>query len=191
MAKIDISHQTFGFVPTTMMTILGTHVDGKVNYMALGWLARVNFKPAMIAICVNKTNKSCDGILDQQQFSINVPTQEMIALTDYVGLVSAKHTGKSNLFESFYGKLPAAPLIRDCPLNVELELKEKVELPTNYTFIGEVVAIHANEEILTNGTPDVSKMNTFMLSMPDNRYWALGECVGHAWKDGQQLKKKS
>ncbi|MEG6504718.1 hypothetical protein [Nitratidesulfovibrio sp. 1201_IL3209] len=50
------------------------------------------------------------------QFSVNVPTVEMTAVTDYTGLVSGAGVDKSGLFEVFHGHLDAALLIRQCPL---------------------------------------------------------------------------
>jgi flavin reductase (DIM6/NTAB) family NADH-FMN oxidoreductase RutF len=189
MAKTNISDKIFAFVPITTQTILGSHVQGKANFMALGWLTRCNFKPPMIALGVNKSNQSCNGILDNGEFSVNVPSTDMVAITDYTGLVSAKNTDKSELFEIFYGQLKTAPLIKECPINVECRVVEKVELPTNYLFIGEVVGVHAEESVLTDGHPDPEKIKPFILSMPDNRFWRLGDCVGHAWHEGKNFKK--
>ena len=58
MAKINISDKIFAFVPITTQTILGSHVQGNANFMALGWLTRCNsmHKPPMIAIAVNRSN---------------------------------------------------------------------------------------------------------------------------------------
>lgn len=188
MTKIDISDETFAFVPVTTQTILGTHVNGRANFMALGWLTRCNHKPPFIAMSVNKNHQSAGGILENNEFSINVPTKDMVAITDYIGLVSAKKVDKSDLFDLFYGKLEAAPMIKGCPVNVECRLAEKVELPTNYLFVGEVVGVHAEESVLTNGVPDVEKVGPFVLSMPDNRFWTLGDCVGRAWSEGKSFK---
>jgi flavin reductase (DIM6/NTAB) family NADH-FMN oxidoreductase RutF len=190
MKKINISEEIFAFVPITTQTILGSHVEGKANFMALGWLTRANFKPPMIGICVNKGNKSRDGILENGEFSINVPSSDMVAVTDYTGLVSAKKTDKSGLFSVYYGQLKSAPLITECPVNVECKVVEQIELPTNYFFIGEVVGVHAEERFLTDGKPDPEKVRPFMLSMPDNRFWALGECIGKAWHDGKTVKDR-
>ncbi len=189
MAQTDISDNIFAFVPITMQTILGTHVQGKANFMALGWLTRCNFKPPMIAIAVNKSNQSAEGILDNGEFSVNVPATDMVGITDYTGLVSAKKTDKSKLFDVFYGQLKTAPLIEECPINVECRLAEKVELLTNYLFVGEVVGVHAEDSLLTEGHPDPEKIKPFVLSMPDNRFWGLGDCVGRAWHEGKDFKK--
>ena len=189
MAKVNISDKVFSFVPVTTQTILGSHVGGKANFMALGWLTRCNFKPPMIAIAVNKSHQTAKGILENEEFSINVPSTNMVAITDYTGLVSGKKTDKSELFDIYYNQLKNAPLIQECPLNVECRLAEKVALPTNYVFIGEVVGVHAEESILTDGHPDPDKLDLFVLSMPDNRYWKLGENAGRAWHDGKSIKK--
>jgi flavin reductase (DIM6/NTAB) family NADH-FMN oxidoreductase RutF len=189
MAKINIADKIFSFVPITTQTILGSHVRGNANFMALGWLTRCNFKPPMIAIAVNLSNQSCNGILDNDEFSINVPSTDMVGITDYTGLVSAKKTDKSDLFDIFYGQLKTAPLIKECPINVECRVVEKVELPTNYLFVGEVVGVHAEESLLSDGHPDPEKVNPFVLSMPDNRFWGLGDCVGRAWHEGKSFKE--
>jgi flavin reductase (DIM6/NTAB) family NADH-FMN oxidoreductase RutF len=189
MAKLTISDKIFAFVPITTQTILGSHVHGKANFMALGWLTRCNFKPPMIAIAVNHSNQSCEGVLDNAEFSVNVPSADMVGITDYTGLVSAKKADKSGLFEVFYGQLKAAPLIKECPINVECRVVNKVELPTNYLFVGEVVGVHADERALTDGHPDPEKIHPFLLSMPDNRFWDLGDCVGRAWHEGKSFKK--
>jgi flavin reductase (DIM6/NTAB) family NADH-FMN oxidoreductase RutF len=93
-------------------TILGTHLDGKVNFMALDWLTRMNFKPAMLGICVNKNSASHGAITDTGEFSVNLPASGMVEVTDYTGIVSGKSTDKSDLFEVYYGELRAAPLTR-------------------------------------------------------------------------------
>ncbi|MFC1799031.1 flavin reductase family protein [Thermodesulfobacteriota bacterium] len=189
MAKINISDKVFAFVPITTQTILGCHVNGRANFMALGWLTRCNFKPPMIAIAVNKNNYSTDGILENKEFSINVPSIDMVSITDYTGLVSGMKEDKSGLFDIFYGELQSAPLINESPVNVECRVGETVELTTNHVIIGEVVGVHVEETLLTDGQPDVEKINPFVLSMPDNRFWMLGECVGRAWHDGKRMKK--
>jgi len=95
---------------------------------------------------------------------------------------------KSELFEVFYGELQAAPLIEICPINIECKLIEAIELPTNTFFIGEVLNIYSKEDFLTDGKPDVKKVNPFLLTMPDNRFWAVGDNVGRAWKDGAKYR---
>jgi flavin reductase (DIM6/NTAB) family NADH-FMN oxidoreductase RutF len=170
-------------------TILGTHLNGRVNYMALDWLTRVNFKPALLGICVNKGNATHEALMDTGEFSVNIPSIDMVAVTDYTGLVSARRTDKSGLFQVFYGKLQQAPMIAECPLTMECKVEQRVDLPTNSFFIAEIVNIYCEEEFLTEGKPDFEKIKPFVLSMPDNRFWSLGATIGKAWHAGKNFRR--
>lgn len=142
----------------------------------------------MLGICVNKQHASHGAILTTKEYSVNVPTVDMVEITDYTGLVSGKRVDKSKLFEVFYGELKAAPMIMQCPITIECRVVEMVSLPTNYFFIGEIVGIFSEERFLTDGKPDVKKVNPFLLTMPDNRFWSIGDCVGKAWNAGSVLR---
>lgn len=187
MDKITLQKNLF-CLPWTQ-TILGTHLKGKVNFMALDWVTRANFNPPMLGICVNKHNASHEAILETGQFSVNVPSVEMVEVTDCTGLVSGKRVDKSGLFEVFYGELDAAPMITSCPVTMECKVVETVELPTNYFFIGEIINIYSEDRFMTDGKPDITKSRPFLLTMPDNRFWSIGECVGKAWNEGKALKE--
>lgn len=188
--KKRLEQTTLFCLPWTQ-TILGSHFQGKVNFMALDWLTRVNFNPAMLGICVNRLNSSHDAIVETGEFSVNVPSIDMVAVTDYTGLVSGRKVDKSDLFEVFYGELAAAPMIRQCPVTMECRVSQQVDLPTNCFFIAEIVNIYSEERYLTDNKPDVKKIRPFLLTMPDNRYWAVGNCVGKAWDAGKVLRQES
>lgn len=188
MGKVKIDHSLF-CLPWTQ-TLLGTHLNGKVNFMALDWLTRVNYSPAMLGICVNKMNASNKAIRETGEFSVNVPSEDMVEITDYCGIVSGSKVDKSALFEVYYGELKAAPLIVSCPVNIECKVTQTLELPTNSFFVGEIVNVFSGEEYITDGKPDVEKIKPFLLTMPDNRFWSIGNNVGRAWKDGSRYREK-
>lgn len=188
MSKTMIGNDAF--VLPMAQAILGSHHAGRPNYMALAWLTRANHKPCIMGICVHKSHASFEDILETRQFSLNFPTRSMHVVTDYVGLVSGRRTDKSEVFSSFYGELDAAPLIEECPLCMACKVVEMMEFPTNSFIFGEVAQVFCNEDCLANGMPDIAKLNPLLLSMPDNRYWSLGEAVGKAWSDGKVMKQK-
>ena len=188
MDKVMVKKNLF-CLPWTQ-TILGTTLKGKVNFMALDWVTRVNFSPPMLGICVNKQNATHEAILDTKEFSVNVPSVDMMEITDYTGLVSGKQVDKSSLFEVFYGELKKAPMIKNCPITIECKVVETVDLPTNNFFIGEMINIYSEEKYLTDEKPDYEKIKPFLLTMPDNTFWSLGNPIGKAWKAGKELKRK-
>jgi len=186
MAKIKIDNNVFGFPMPTVL--VGSVVAGKANFMAVGWISRVNASPPMIAVALgaHHTNK---GIEENKAFSVNIPDLSLVAETDYCGLISGATTDKSELFEIFYGEIKAAPLIAACPLCMACKLYNAVNLPSNTLYIGEIVEVFSEERYLTEGKPDIKKINPFTLSMPDNNYWGVGEHAGRAWHAGKGLKK--
>jgi flavin reductase (DIM6/NTAB) family NADH-FMN oxidoreductase RutF len=188
MGKVTVKKNLF-CLPWTQ-TILGTMLKGKVNFMALDWVTRVNFSPPMLGICVNKQNATHDAILDSKEFSVNVPSVDMMEITDYTGLVSGKQVDKSSLFEVFYGELKKAPMIKNCPITIECKVVETVNLPTNNFFIGEMINIYSEEKYLTDEKPNYEKIKPFLLTMPDNTFWSLGNPIGKAWNAGKKLKAK-
>jgi flavin reductase (DIM6/NTAB) family NADH-FMN oxidoreductase RutF len=189
MGKVKVKKNLF-CLPWTQ-TVLGATLKGKVNFMALDWVTRVNFSPPMLGICVNKQNATHEAILDTREFSVNIPSADMVEITDYTGLVSGKQIDKSGLFEVFYGDLKEAPMIKDCPITIECKVVETVSLPTNDFFIGEIINIYSEEKYLTDEKPDYEKIRPFLLTMPDNTFWALGVPIGKAWNAGKKLKEKS
>ena len=114
----------------------------------------------------------------------------MMEITDYCGIVSGEKADKAGLFNVFYGKLKTAPMIEECPLCMECKLIQTIEFPTNTFFIGEILGAYAGEECLTEGRPDIKKMDPLLLTMPDNRYWKVGDYAGKAWGSGQDYKKR-
>ncbi|MFP3868253.1 MAG: flavin reductase family protein [Desulfobacteraceae bacterium] len=170
------------------VSLLGALVGGRINFMTVAWLARVNFKPAIMAVAVNRRHFTTPGIRENGCFSVNFPSADMLLETDYCGLVSGRVANKSGLFEVFYGELENAPMIKKCPLSLECRLIETVTLPNNYLFLGEIVAAYTEERYLTDGQPDIQKMNPLVLSMPDKNYWTIGAQAGTAWDAGKKLK---
>jgi flavin reductase (DIM6/NTAB) family NADH-FMN oxidoreductase RutF len=187
MAKITIDPSAAFLYPMPMV-LVGAVVEGKANFMAAGWVSRVNFKPPLFAIALGPHHTS-KGIDDNREFSINVPDVSLLAQTDYCGMVSGGKTDKSELFEVYYGVLEKAPLVQECPVCMSFTLFEAVKLPFNTLYIGELKEVFTEEKYLTDNVVDIKKVNPFTLSMPDNTYWSVGEKLGKAWNIGKRLKK--
>ena len=92
----------------------------------------------------------------------------------------------NQVFKTFYGELKTAPKVKECSLSLECKFIDRVDLPTNIFFIGEIIASYTDEKYLTDGKLDIKKMNPLLLSMPDNSYWTVGKYVGKAWSIGKK-----
>lgn len=169
------------------VVLLGTQIEGRANFMAVGWIARVNGNPPMIACGIAKPHYTSKGIEETGTFSVNIPSSDLLEKTDYCGMVSGKRIDKSQVFDVFYGTLGNAPLIRECPVSIECRVFQTVSLPSHNLYIGEIVGVYADGRIMNEGKPDITRIDPLFLSMPDNRYWRLGPHAGDAWSAGKAL----
>lgn len=176
------------FIPMPV-TVVGANIRGKANFMAVGWVSRVNADPPLIGIGIHKSHMTLNGINESRTFSVCFPDRDLLVKTDYCGLVSGKKVDKSKVFTVFYGDLKTAPMIAEAPVNLECELRTTVELKTNLFFIGEIKGVHARADCVTGEGVDPKKSDFVFLTMPDNQYWSLGEVLGRAWSIGKQMRE--
>ena len=171
------------------VVLVGALVKGKANFMPIAWVSIVEHRPPMISISSNQSHYTNKGIKENKTFSINLVSEKMVKLTDYLGLKSGKEIDKSNLFEMFFGDLKTAPMIKDAPVNLECKLVKTIDIEKGHDiFIGEIINAYSEDEYLTNGIPDIQKFNPFVFSMNDNNYWNIGGHLGRAWSIGRDYK---
>jgi len=75
----------------------------------------------MLSVSFQHHRHTLRGVKQNGVFSVNIPSVELVKETDYCGLVSGSKTDKvaDCKFNIFYGKLENAPLIIECPVNIE------------------------------------------------------------------------
>ncbi|MBF0482871.1 MAG: flavin reductase family protein [Desulfovibrionaceae bacterium] len=175
----------------SLTVIVGALVEGRPNFIAVAHVGIMNHgSPQYISMGLGKSHYSNRGIKENGEFSVNLPPESLVAETDYVGIVSGKNVDKSTVFELFYGELPAAPMIKACPVNMECRLERIVDFPTHEVFVGEIVQTYADEEMLTGGKVDVTKVKPLLFDMASVKYYALGPPVAQCWNIGKSMKKK-
>ena len=179
-------------LPVAPIVVVGANVDGKPNYMAVGFVSGVNIKPAIVCISLNKQHHTPKGILENGTFSINVPSTEHVIETDYCGLVSGRIIDKSTIFTTFYGELETAPMIEEFPITCECRFTgQKVEFEMDTVYFGEVVQVHVNEKLRDeNGKVNIQKVDPMVFSGLENRYRSLGQDLGEGWQIGKQYQPK-
>jgi flavin reductase (DIM6/NTAB) family NADH-FMN oxidoreductase RutF len=167
-------------LPIVLVTSIGK--NGKPNIITLGAVAHMSVKPPIIGIGIYPCRYSYGLIEETKDFVVNFPTIEMLWETDYIG------TGPSgeniDKFEAT-GLTPLkstkvkSPIIKECPLNLECILKQKLTIgsPDSHDwFIGEVVATHVDEEVMNEkGKIDLRKAPIIMYSGWSWEYWSIGK----------------
>jgi len=170
-------------------TIVGAMVDGRANFLAIAHIGILNnCAPQYLTVSLKKFRHTAKGIHDTGTFSICLPTRSMVVAADYVGIVSGSKVDKSRIFDVFHGELGTAPMIRECPVNMELKLHRFIDLPAHEVFVGELVATHVDPAVLKKGKVDLEKVQPLLFDYASGWYWSLGEPVAPCWRAGRDYQ---
>ncbi len=176
---MKISRGTQNCLYPMPLVLIGANINGKPNYIAIAHVGIMDF--FTISVSIGKTYYTNTGIRENNTFSVNIPSVEMLREVEYCGVTSGKTTDKAKLFENFYGKLQTAPMIKECPINTECRLVETIDFPNHNIFVGEIAETYYDEQYMTNGVLDFSKIQPILFIMNDLSYWKLGERLAKAW----------
>ena len=183
MTKIKIQNQPVGPFPTVLA---GADVNGKPNFTTIGACGVVCQDPVLY-ISLKSSHYSTAGVKENGFFSVNIPSASQLAQTDYCGCFSGHTTDKSDVFTVFYDELGRAPLIRECPLNFLCKVLQNIPIFDFDLFLGQIVAVYADENCLTGGRPDAIKMDPIIMS--GGAYLKLGQVIGTAFQTRAASKR--
>ncbi len=191
MSKILMGPQTLIYPMPSLL--VGANIDGKPNFMTVAWGGIANSEPPMISVAIRPHRYTHKGISQNLTFSVNVPSTDLVREVDYCGLVSGAKTNKAEVcqFKVFYGKLNNAPLIEQCPINLECKVVHILDLGSHSLIVGRVEETYVSDSCLTNGKPDVNKIKPIIYAIdPVRQYLALGQVIAKAYSIGQELKAR-
>ncbi len=172
-------------VPVVMVTCQDE--AGGVNIITIAWVGTVCSVPPMVSISIRPDRYSHELISKSGHFVINLPTTDQAQVVDYCGMVSGRDVDKFE--KTGLTPIPAsrvkAPLIKECPVNIECEVRQIIKLESHDLFLAEIVANHINEEVLDDkGRLDMSRAKP--LGYGAHKYWALAEELGfHGFSKGK------
>lgn len=150
------------------------------NIITIAWTGTICTNPAMVYISVRPERYSYDMIKDTKEFVINLTTESLVKATDYCGVKSGRDVDKWSEMKLTKGtpkKLKYAPIIEECPVNIECEVVEIKELGSHHMFIAKVVSVQISEEHMNeNGKFELNK--TGLLAYSHGEYLGLGETLG-------------
>ena len=105
---------------------------------------------------------------------------------DYCGIYSGHKVDKSQIFKVTYGKLNTAPLIQECPVNLECKVIHSVDLGSHVLFIGEIMETYIDADCMTAEKADPAKIDPIIYTTGVKQYQRLGDVVGKAWDIGKK-----
>jgi flavin reductase (DIM6/NTAB) family NADH-FMN oxidoreductase RutF len=174
--------------PTVMV---GIDVDDRPDFVTVAWATIACGTPPWIAIALNRVRHSLKGIREKMVFSVNIPNIKLVPETDYCGIATGAKNDKAKdcKFKVFYGDIPGAPYIEQCPLNIGCTVEHILKLGSHYLVAGPIKEIYASDDCLTDGKLDATKIDPIVyMTYPGGTYHRLGEVIGKAFSDGKKIK---
>ncbi len=180
------------FFPVPAALVVTGSVE-KPNITTVAWIGMMGSAPAVIAISLKSSRYSLDLIRQTNQFTVNIPSAEQVKETDYCGLVSGRDKDKfaDTGFTAVIGKEIEAPIIQECPFNLECRVvKEEVELGQWVVIFGEIVETHIDHDKidLSRKTIDIAKVNPLVYCATIREYWQLDKKIGKGFSSGKEIE---
>jgi len=166
--------------PTPAVLVTCKEAGRRANIITLAWAGVVASEPPIIQISIRPGRYSHDIILKSREFVVNIPDRKLLKAVDLCGTISGRKVDKfkeAGLTKAKASQV-AAPLIAECPVNLECKVEGNLRFGTHTHILGEIVAIQCEDRILDeSGKPDIEKLDPIAFYPIANEYYSLGKLL--------------
>jgi len=173
MPKKLLKPQTL-LIPLPAVMVSCQRKNEKPNIITASWVGICCSEPPMISVAIRKNRFSHSIITKSMEFVVNLTKEDQLDVVDYCGNTSGKNVDKfkETDLNPIKGEKVNAPLIKECPFNLECVVRKILELGSHDLFIGEIVAVHADKEYLDKkDQPDMKKFKPLIYVTKAQEYW--------------------
>jgi len=175
---------SFLLAPVPVVLVACAHEELGRNLLTIAWCGVDCSEPPIVHVSIRPSRYSHRMIKESGCFTVNIPTVNMLHAVDLCGTVSGREGDKferAGLTPIGAAEVPA-PLVAECPVNIECILKKKIPLGTHPLFIGEIIQVHIDQDILNNeGKIDFTKaapLTYGAVKKGEGEYWSLKKKIG-------------
>lgn len=152
----------------------------KSDITTIAWTGIICSDPMLVYISIRPTRYCYEIIKETKEFVINLPNKNQVKEADFCGTKSGREIDKFKEchFTKSLSTEVLAPYIKECPISLECKVLELKNLGTHDMFIGEVVSIHVDENLIDENENIIfEKAN--LISFAGKKYFAADEEVGY------------
>ncbi len=176
---------------TNPVWIVGTYdPDGKPNAMAAAWGGICCSKPPCVYVSLRKATYTYGSIVQRQAYTISVPSEVHVKEADYFGIASGRDVDKfaRSGLTPVKSDLVDAPYVEEFPLVLECKVVHTIELGLHTQFIGEIVGVKADEDVLGEGDQvEIGRAKPFVFDSAVRAYYGIGRLLGKGFSLGKGL----
>lgn len=149
------------------------------NVMTAAWTGTINSDPAYTYVSIRPERYSFEIIKKSGEFVINLTTQKLVRIADFVGVKSGRDMNKfaATGITAVRADKICAPLIAESPLNIECVVTQIIPLGSHQMFLAKVAAVNVDEKLLdAKGTLHLEKAG--LIAYVHGKYYSLGRELG-------------
>lgn len=165
--------------PAVMVSCAGK--GSAPNIITIAWIGVVCSEPPILSISIRPGRHSSPIVKESREFVVNIPGEDQLAELDFCGIASGRNVDKFKELglTAVPAKIVSAPLVGECPVNLECRVVDVRNLGTHDIFLAEIVAVHMDEKVLDEkGEIDISRLNPIAYCPQAAQYWSLKHAIG-------------
>jgi flavin reductase (DIM6/NTAB) family NADH-FMN oxidoreductase RutF len=146
-------------VPKILVSCRG--IDGKNNALAVAYCCNCSYDPPMVMVGIVPSRYSYDMVKKTGVFVVNIVTEEQKEMFNYLGNHSGRDEDKFSKLNINVeeGVMVNAPLLADCPVNIECKVVDSISTGSHEMFVGKIEYVHTDRKIVNEeGNIDFSKI---------------------------------
>ena len=185
MAEFDSKHAV---ICPEGIFIIGTYDENGVpNAMNAAWGQQSDYEEITFFLGKHKTT---ENLKKTGAFTVAYATVGTLEISDYFGVETGAHVNKIEKAGCHVHKAPHvnAPIIEEYPVSLECRVKSFDD--STGILTGTIVAMQADDSVLTDGKVDLGKLRPIMYDASFLAYRTIGPVVGQAFHDGMEIKNR-
>ncbi|MBC3887018.1 flavin reductase family protein [Acetobacterium paludosum] len=147
-------------VPKVLVSCRG--LNGEENALAVGYCGNCSYDPPMVMVGIVPSRYSYHMIKESGCFVVNLVDSKYQETFIYLGSHSKKNEDKLAIMKVKLeaGKVVNAPILSDCPVNIECTVVDSIITGSHEMFIGKIEYVHGDSKLVSkDGMIDFSRIN--------------------------------
>lgn len=127
----------------------------------------------------------------RRAYTVSIPSEKHVREADWIGVASGRDVDKfaAAKLTPVKGSVVDAPYVDEFPVVIECRVKEVVELGLHTQFVGEIMDVKAEDDVLNaKGMIDIAKVKPIIFTAGAGTYHGVGEKLRDAFTV-RELKK--
>lgn len=176
------------------VALIGCGTFDEPNIITVASIGMLSSTPPTIGISIVKSRYSLELIRKTGGFTVNIPMATQLEQVDFCGIVSGEAVDQfhETAFHKMKSHTVNAPIIEDCPFNIECRVMDEIVLGDYVLILGEVVETHVNHDVAERDglktSINIDGLKPLVYCSTIREYRRIGKKLGDGFIAGLSIK---